>query len=116
MNFENAYKKLRAGKIFLVGLCLFCTFWVGWNLTPGLPHFDDLSFGHLTLILSIEASVAMGFMTAAQEKQDADNLRRDLYLLHMMEVVFASHSKPGALDRQNIAPACAGIPGENAEA
>ena len=90
MNLLQAYRTFRSPKFFLWVLCLFCGAWATWNLTPRLPHFDDSGFERLTLILSIEASIASAVMLAVQERQDHENARRDGYMQHMLETVLAS--------------------------
>lgn len=83
--FAAKYTKLRTGRTFLWFLVLFCGFWVGWNKIPWLPKFDDSSFGRLTLILSIEASLATSILIMSNEKQVIAQQQQLLYIQHMME-------------------------------
>lgn len=79
------YTKVRSGKVFFIGLTLFCGFWVLWNLLPGLPRFDDPGLGRLTVILSIEASIATSMLIVANERQEAFQKKQMLYIQHLME-------------------------------
>lgn len=84
-NLADLYTRVRTGKAFLISLALFCSIWIGWNKTPGLPTFDDGSFGRLTLILSIEASLATSMLIMSNEKQEAYQKQQLLYIQHLME-------------------------------
>lgn len=79
------YAQARTGKLFLIFLAVFCAFWMVWNKTPWLPHFDDSSFGRLTLILSIEASLATSMLIMTNEKQENTQRQQLLYIQHLME-------------------------------
>lgn len=68
-----SYAQLRTGRLFLIILSAFCAAWITWNLIPGAPHFDDGGFARLTLILSVEASIATSVLMAQTEKQEAIN-------------------------------------------
>lgn len=83
------YAKIRTGKAFFIGLSIFCAAWITWNLIPGLPHFDDGGFGKLTLILSVEASIATSMLMAATEKQDEAQQKQQKYMLDLMEMQVA---------------------------
>jgi len=56
------FVRFRQSKWFLRTLFLFCSGWILWNLLPATLHFDGQDFGRLTMILSIEASVAACFI------------------------------------------------------
>ena len=99
MGFARLYARLRVGRIFLIILCMFCTVWVSWNSIPGLPHFDDAGFSRLTLILSVEASIATSVLMAANEKQDDLQRQQLIFLLHLMEGVHAQLTSPSCAVR-----------------
>jgi uncharacterized membrane protein len=40
--------------------------WIGWNVLPGLPHFDPYPFTFLTLCVSLEAIFLSSFILIAQ--------------------------------------------------
>lgn len=79
------YTKVRTGKFFLIFLALFCGIWIGWNELTFLPKFDDSAFGRLTLILSVEASLATSMLIMANEKQETFQHQQLLYIQHLME-------------------------------
>lgn len=62
MSFGERFVKFRTSRAFVVTLAVVCGVWMVWNLIPGLPHFDGTDFGRLTMILSIEASLAASFI------------------------------------------------------
>ena len=54
------------------------TFWIVWNTTPALPHFDPYPFGFLTMMVSLEAIFLSIFVLVSQNRQGAkDRLRAD---------------------------------------
>ena len=54
------------------------TFWIVWNVTPSLPHFDPYPFGFLTMVVSLEAIFLSIFVLVSQNRQAAkDRLRAD---------------------------------------
>ncbi|MBF4463496.1 MULTISPECIES: DUF1003 domain-containing protein [unclassified Rathayibacter] len=58
---------------FLVGMTVFCVFWLGFNTYgPEDARFDSqaLGFTVLTLILSLQASYAAPLLLLAQNRQD----------------------------------------------
>lgn len=116
MSLAQKYTALRTGRAFLWGMCIFCALWVIWNVIPDHLHFDDSGFDRLTLILSVEASIAASFIIAANEKQAAENLRRDLYLLQLMEGVHAILKKDGVLGKPNIEAASKSVAQHEVEA
>lgn len=92
VDLPTLYMRLRTGKVFLILITLFCGGWAFWNLTPGLPHFDDGALGRLTTILSIEASIAASMILAHNERTEAAQRRQDErherllgYILHLLE-------------------------------
>lgn len=100
----EAYARWRTGRLFLIALCGFCAVWIVWNLLPWLPHFDDPGFSRLTLVLSVEASIAASIILAVQEKQDAVQRRQALYMLHIMEALHAKilgRMAPNSVDGAN---------------
>lgn len=62
---------------FFLNLAWFVV-WIGWNVTPGLPHFDPYPFGFLTMTVSLEAIFLSIFVLISQNRQAAkDRLRAD---------------------------------------
>lgn len=52
--------------------------WIGWNVVPGLSHFDAYPFGFLTMTVSLEAIFLSIFVLISQNRQAAkDRLRAD---------------------------------------
>jgi len=52
--------------------------WIGWNVVPGLYHFDPYPFGFLTMTVSLEAIFLSIFVLISQNRQTAkDRLRAD---------------------------------------
>ena len=63
---------------FLVLNAAWFTFWIVWNVTPALPHFDPYPFGFLTMVVSLEAIFLSIFVLVSQNRQAAkDRLRAD---------------------------------------
>jgi CRP/FNR family cyclic AMP-dependent transcriptional regulator len=63
---------------FLVLNALWFACWIGWNLMPGVPHFDPYPFGFLTMVVSLEAIFLSIFVLVSQNRQGAkDRLRAD---------------------------------------
>lgn len=81
------YARFRGSRLFLLALAGFTFAWIVWNLTPGIPHFDDAGFTRLNVFLSVEASVSVAMLLMATEKQDAMQRRQLLYMLAVMESV-----------------------------
>ena len=50
--------------VWLHVLAFFC--WLGFNLLPGLPHFDPYPFTFLTLVVSLEAIFLSSFILISQ--------------------------------------------------
>lgn len=98
MNLERAYRTFRSPRVFLWALCIFCAAWMIWNILPHEPHFDDSGFARLTLILSIEASIASAVMLAVQERQEHANARQLRYMLDMMEALTAMMKERADVD------------------
>lgn len=58
---------------FLVVLCIFCAIWLAWNTyMPQAWRFDSQANGYtaLTLVLSLQASLAAPLILLAQNRQD----------------------------------------------
>jgi uncharacterized membrane protein len=63
---------------FLFMNALWFALWIGWNLLPGVPHFDPYPFGFLTMVVSLEAIFLSIFVLVSQNRQGAkDRLRAD---------------------------------------
>lgn len=63
---------------FLVLNAIWFMVWIGWNVIPGLHHFDPYPFGFLTMTVSLEAIFLSIFVLVSQNRQAAkDRLRAD---------------------------------------
>jgi CRP/FNR family cyclic AMP-dependent transcriptional regulator len=63
---------------FLMLNAVWFTCWIGWNLLPGVKHFDPYPFGFLTMVVSLEAIFLSIFVLVSQNRQGAkDRLRAD---------------------------------------
>lgn len=82
---SEVYARFRGSRKFLVALSLVIAFWVGWNLAPGVPHFDTPGFDRLNLFLSTEASLSVALLIMAGEKNDAMQRKQLLYMMHLLE-------------------------------
>ena len=51
--------------------------WVGWNIWPGLPHFDPYPFIFLTLCVSLEAIFLSSFILISQNYEMRVSERRN---------------------------------------
>lgn len=84
----KAYSKLRTGKVFFIALAVFCLAWMVWNsYTPAPWHFDDPGFPILTLILSIEASLAASAIIVAGEESEIRQQEQLKYLLGISQAI-----------------------------
>lgn len=83
--FLAAYARYRSPRIFLRVLAVVVFFWLTWNLLPFTPHFDDPGFERLNLFLSVESSVTVSILLAWQERIEATEKRRNLYVLETLE-------------------------------
>jgi uncharacterized membrane protein len=79
---EELFVCFRSSGIFILSVVTFIAGWVAWNLIPGLPHFDDPNdFGHLNLILSMEATIA----TVLLMRDNARSRVREMEILHTIQ-------------------------------
>ncbi|HEX8170442.1 MAG TPA: DUF1003 domain-containing protein [Thermoanaerobaculia bacterium] len=63
---------------FLMLNALWFAGWIGWNVTPGVHHFDPYPFGFLTMVVSLEAIFLSIFVLVSQNRESAkDRLRAD---------------------------------------
>ena len=83
----QAYARFRGSPTFVVVLTAFCAAWIFANLVSWLPHFDDSSFGLLTLILSIEASLSVALLIMDAAVQEEFQRKQMTYMLHMLEAI-----------------------------
>lgn len=69
-----SYIKLRTGRAFLYFISVFCLIWMSWNwvMWHEAPQFafDERGYPLLTLILSVEASLAASLILASQQESD----------------------------------------------
>ncbi|HVT02819.1 MAG TPA: DUF1003 domain-containing protein [Thermoanaerobaculia bacterium] len=86
------------GPVFLLMNVAWFGAWIGWNMIPGLNHFDPYPFGLLTMIVSLEAIFLSIFLLISSNRQtekdrlraESDyqvNLRAELEIAHMHEKV-----------------------------
>ncbi len=87
MSFAKEYASFRGSTAFLVVLAATIAIWIGWNESPGLPHFDDPEFGRLNLLLSTEASLSVALLIMANEKQDKAQQETLKHLLRLAETI-----------------------------
>jgi uncharacterized membrane protein len=68
-----------SGSIAFLGLnAVWFACWIGWNVLPGVHHFDPYPFGFLTMVVSLEAIFLSIFVLVSQNRQGAkDRLRAD---------------------------------------
>jgi CRP/FNR family transcriptional regulator, cyclic AMP receptor protein len=63
---------------FLLLNVIWFVVWIGWNVIPGLEHFDPYPFGFLTMTVSLEAIFLSIFVLISQNRQsEKDRLRAD---------------------------------------
>lgn len=89
-NAAKIYTRIRTGKLFLIILCTFCSIWMSWNtFLPVYLQFDPVSSGFplLTLMLSIEASVAASVIIMAGQESVIKQENQLKYLLHQSEAM-----------------------------
>ncbi|MCU1546825.1 MAG: hypothetical protein JWP30_1925 [Homoserinimonas sp.] len=70
---SEAFARAMGTPWFLVGMTVFCAFWLIWNtVAPPSGQFDpeDQKYPLLTLILSLQASYAAPLLLLAQNRQD----------------------------------------------
>lgn len=78
----KTYARLRTGKAFFIALAIFCGVWTGWNwFMPRQLRFDDPGYPILTLILSVEASLAASAIIVANRDAEARQQEQLRYLL-----------------------------------
>jgi uncharacterized membrane protein len=64
---------------FLVIHVVLFAVWIGWNVIPGLPWFDEFPFGLLTMSVSLEAIILSVFVLLSQNRQiEKDRVRADV--------------------------------------
>nr|WP_229679607.1 DUF1003 domain-containing protein [Agrococcus terreus] len=71
--FTEAFARGMGTPAFLIGMTIFCGFWLTYNsLVPPEAQFDPQSQGFplLTLVLSLQASYAAPLLLLAQNRQD----------------------------------------------
>lgn len=95
----RAYTRVRTGRVFFIGLAVFCGAWMLWNhFAPPGWRFDEPGFPILTLLLSIEASLAASAIIVAGEQHalerkeaeaaaEANRQEQDRYLLGIAKAI-----------------------------
>ncbi|WAC67496.1 DUF1003 domain-containing protein [Agrococcus sp. SL85] len=71
--FTEAFARGMGTPAFLIGMTVFCGFWLTYNsIAPPEAQFDpqDQGFPLLTLVLSLQASYAAPLLLLAQNRQD----------------------------------------------
>ncbi|MCU0536630.1 MAG: DUF1003 domain-containing protein [Hydrococcus sp. Prado102] len=91
---------------FLIGQTTVLTAWVGTNLTPGLPHWDESPFILLNLVFSFASAYTAPIVLMSQNrqsdedrKQSAHNHQVNLQTAHNIELL---HQKIDELQSQNL--------------
>ena len=81
---EALFIRFRSSYVFILSVIVFIATWVVWNLLPFLPHFDNSEdFGHLNLILSMEATIATVLLMR-------DNARSRVREMEILKTIQAS--------------------------
>lgn len=79
--FEKAadvISEFSGGPTFLLMNVAWFGIWIGWNMIPGLHHFDPYPFGLLTMIVSLEAIFLSIFLLISSNRQsEKDRLRAE---------------------------------------
>jgi uncharacterized membrane protein len=90
---------------FLIGQTTVLTAWVGTNLTPGLPHWDESPFILLNLVFSFASAYTAPIVLMSQNRQSdedrkhsAHNHQVNLQTAHNIELL---HQKIDKLQSQN---------------
>jgi uncharacterized membrane protein len=79
---EALFVRFRSSGAFILSVIIFIATWVLWNVLPFLPHFDDPNdFGHLNLILSMEATIA----TVLLMRDNARSRVREMEILRTIQ-------------------------------
>lgn len=89
MTASDIYVRLRTGQIWLALISIFSGSWMSWNwfawhYAPPLA-FDTPGYPGLTLVLSVEASIAASMILDKQNRQAADQQQLLTYIAHLME-------------------------------
>jgi len=91
---------------FLIGQTTVLTAWVGTNLTPGLPHWDESPFILLNLVFSFASAYTAPIVLMSQNrqsdedrKQSAHNHEVNVQTAHNIELL---HQKIDELQSQNL--------------
>lgn len=86
---EEWFVYFRTSNFFIYSIILFISGWIIWNYIPGLPHFDSTEdFGHLNLLLSLEASIA----TVLLMRDNARSRVREMKILESIQMSIAKLS------------------------
>lgn len=99
----RAYSRLRTGKVFFIALAAFCGLWTAWNwLAPTTYRFDDPGFPLLTLILSIEASLAASAIIVAGEEAEVHQQEQLKYLMGIAQAILTllENQRDNEVERQ----------------
>lgn len=69
---QRAFVRFRTSNWFALSLAILCVAWVFWNWLPWSMRFDEPPFLWLTLLLSVEASIATALVYQDQGRADAE--------------------------------------------
>ncbi len=75
---------------FLIGQTIVLTTWVGCNLTPGLPHWDQSPFILLNLLFSFASAYTAPVVLMSQNRQ-SDEDRQQAMINHQVNVQTAEN-------------------------
>ena len=91
--FIDAIAAFSGSFAFLVIHAAAFTFWIGWNLIPGLTPFDPFPFGFLTMCVSLEAIFLSVIVLLSQNRQaEKDHIRADVeYDVNLKAELEVSH-------------------------
>jgi uncharacterized membrane protein len=91
--FIDAIAAFSGSFAFLAIHAVLFTFWIGWNVIPGLPAFDPFPFGFLTMCVSLEAIFLSVIVLLSQNRQaEKDRIRSDVeYDVNLKAELEVSH-------------------------
>jgi uncharacterized membrane protein len=94
---ETFFVRFRTSWGFVLTVTAFIAGWIIWHLIPGLPHFDDpIHFGHLNLILSVEATIATVMLMRDNERsrlRDNESRVREITIISELSESLARLSR-----------------------
>lgn len=91
MKISTIYAKVRTGRAFFIFLAGGSAAWMAWNhFAPSNLRFDEPGFPLLTLLLSVEASLAASAIIVAgrdaEAKQEEDAMLQQKQLQYLLDI------------------------------